>query len=265
MAQDLNLKKPKALALYAAFAALSIVVIFVISNLAPETWQVILVDPGSPLWPVTIQNIMWVVLSVGLADLILRWSSARKEHRALACDILPTDLQTVLTLDDLPKYYAQFNETPECAKTDTKRIIQRAIIQFQTSGSVGQTATLLNSSLDMVLHEIDLRYALTRYIAWLIPSLGFIGTVMGIGDALAFAGLPDAGANPDLLSELTSRLAVAFNTTFLALVMAAVLILLHTFVQGREEKAVNLVGQYCLDNLINKLVETEDMVVQDEA
>jgi len=28
------------------------------------------------------------------------------------------------------------------------------------------------------MHEIDLRYSMLRYLTWLIPSLGFIGTVV---------------------------------------------------------------------------------------
>ena len=52
---------------------------------------------------------------------------------------------------------------------------------------------------------------------------------------------------------MTKRLAVAFNTTLLALVMSAVLVLIQHLVQAREEGVLNEVGQYCLDNLINRL------------
>jgi biopolymer transport protein ExbB/TolQ len=91
-----------------------------------------------------------------------------------------------------------------------------------------------------------------RYIVWLIPSLGFIGTVIGISLALGFAGQVDL-QDPSLLAELTKRLAVAFNTTLLALVMSAVVVLIQHVVQARDEGALNEVGQYCLDNLINRL------------
>ncbi len=48
----------------------------------------------------------------------------------------------------------------------------------------------MNVTLDMLAHEIELRYAPLRYVTWLIPSLGFIGTVTGIGHALSYAGEP---------------------------------------------------------------------------
>ncbi len=87
---------------------------------------------------------------------------------------------------------------------------------------------LLTSSLELFLHEIDLRYSLVRYIIWVIPALGFIGTVIGISLALAYAGAVDL-QDPNLLAELTKQLAVAFDTTLLALVLSAVLVLASTW------------------------------------
>jgi flagellar motor component MotA len=117
---------------------------------------------------------------------------------------------------------------------------------------VDQANAVLNSSLELFLHEIDLRYTIVRYTVWAIPALGFIGTVMGISLALAYAGSVDI-QNPDLLAELTKRLAVAFNTTLLALAMSGVLVFVQHVVQAYDERALNETGQYCLDNLINRL------------
>ena len=111
----------------------------------------------------------------------------------------------------------------------------------------------LVSSASSSLDGVDLRYNIIRYITWLIPSLGFIGTVIGIMLALNYAGDRANVASPDMLYQVTQRLGVAFSTTLLALVMAAILVLIQNLVQGREERALNAAGQYCLDNLINRL------------
>ena len=113
--------------------------------------------------------------------------------------------------------------------------------------------SVLNSSLELYLHEIDLRYSIMRYLTWLIPSLGFIGTVMGIMFALQYAGIPANAESEDFLYQVTSRLGVAFTTTLLALIMSAVLVLLQSIIQAKEERALNAAGQYCLDNLILRL------------
>ena len=38
---------------------------------------------------------------------------------------------------------------------------------------------MFNSSMELYQHETELRYNLLRYLVWLIPTLGFIGTVAG--------------------------------------------------------------------------------------
>ncbi len=71
--------------------------------------------------------------------------------------------------------------------------------------------------------------------------------------ALNYAGDRSNVESPEMLYEVTQRLGVAFSTTLLALVMAAILVFIHSVVQRREENTLNRAGQYCLDNLINRL------------
>jgi len=118
--------------------------------------------------------------------------------------------------------------------------------------------------MDLFLHELELRYGLIRYFVWLIPTLGFIGTVIGIAFALQGAAefFNEAGdvasiasVGGDLMVGLTRDLGVAFYTTLLALLQSAVLMLVLHFVQGQEEGALNDIGQYCLDNFVNRLYD----------
>ena len=98
-----------------------------------------------------------------------------------------------------------------------------------------------------------------RYVTWLLPTLGFIGTVIGISLALSEAGnMPDVGDGEAIkawMGVLTQKLGIAFNTTLLALLQSAVLIFFMHVVQAREEESINDIGRYCLNNLINRLYE----------
>ncbi len=87
-----------------------------------------------------------------------------------------------------------------------------------------------------------------RYLVWLLPTLGFIGTVVGIAGALSFV-------NPENmnLGGVTGNLSVAFNTTIIALVEAAIVVLGLHATQKREEQSLNLAGNYCLRNLVNRM------------
>ena len=70
--------------------------------------------------------------------------------------------------------------------------------------------------------------------------------------------MPDLGQSDAIrvwMGVLTTKLGVAFNTTLLALVMSAILVFFMHLAQGREESALNNTGQYCMDNLINRLYE----------
>lgn len=210
--------------------------------------------PQHGSYPLTVQNIMWVVFFLGVGELFGRYQDAQEEENQLHLKYLPEDDVTMLESKDLGVFYKKIKDTVGDSDLFLPRLIKRVIFQFQGSKSIDQSNSLLNSSLDLYLHEIDLRYNILRYIMWLIPSLGFIGTVIGISLALNFAGTADAGMSIDkLLPEITSRLAVAFYTTLLALVQSVLLVFSLHIIQAKEERSLNKAGQYCLDNLINRL------------
>ncbi len=235
---------------------LAVAGIYLMTNYLPDTVATILTDRDRATYPLTVQNVMWLVFALGFGELVVRARDAVAERRQLRYGYLPEDETTIIQDPELRRIYAT---TRQAARTKTRaaqrflpRMIHRVIVQFQTNRSIDQANVLLNSSLELFLHEIDLRYSIVRYVVWVIPTLGFIGTVIGISLALAFAGAADV-QDPKLLAELTQRLAVAFNTTLLALVMSAILVLIQHAVQAFEERALNDAGQYCLDNLINRL------------
>jgi biopolymer transport protein ExbB/TolQ len=89
---------------------------------------------------------------------------------------------------------------------------------------------------------------LVRYLVWVIPTFGFIGTIVGISISMG-------QINPEHvdLKAITSSLGLAFYTTLVALLQSAVLVLLLNLVQAREERSVNEAGHYTLRNLINRL------------
>ena len=95
--------------------------------------------------------------------------------------------------------------------------------------------------------ESDL--SIIRYIAWAIPSIGFIGTVRGIGDALAQAHKAVEGD----ITGVTQSLGVAFNSTFIALVISIVLMFFIHQLQQMQERLVLDTEYYCDEYLIRHL------------
>ena len=232
---------------------LGVGVVTVLHYTLPDEAAHILLDRGGLGYPLSVQNCIWVVAVISCGELYVRFRAGNAEMAQLRCRYLPEDERTVLEAADLGAIYRVVHAAEGADRCFLPRLIQRAVLQFQSSQSIDQSSALLNTSIEMYLHEVDLRYSMLRYLAWLIPSLGFIGTVIGVGRALAYAGDPLNVQDPMLLNEVTRRLAISFNGTFLALLIAAVLVFLTNVAQSREEHALNAAGQYCLDNLINRL------------
>jgi biopolymer transport protein ExbB/TolQ len=88
-----------------------------------------------------------------------------------------------------------------------------------------------------------------RYLIWAIPSIGFIGTVRGIGDALTQAQKAVAG---DIIG-ITDSLGTAFNSTLIALVISILIMFIMHQLQLLQERLVLDTQNYCDVNLIRHL------------
>ena len=211
---------------------------------------IILLDAATTTfpYPLTIQNVMHLFFFIGIGELFVRWRVAEREFAFVALRLLPEDSETVLQSRDLPDIRRKTTGNFNGEHGFLPYLVDLCILQFQASRSVDQTVSVLNSSLELIAHRVDLRYALARYIVWVIPTIGFIGTVIGIAFAME-------QINPEQvdLKALTSSLGVAFYTTLVALVQSAMLVLVLNLVQAREERSVNEAGHYTLRNLINRL------------
>ena len=208
-------------------------------------------------YPFTIQNVMWLMFWVSCGELWVRFNQAKLETEQISKRYLPEDDEVVLQAQDLGPFYQKAQPIAKERTFYLQRLIVRCILQFQGSRSVNQANSLLNSSLELFQHELELKYAMLRYLVWLIPTLGFIGTMVGIAFALDYAATLEDPRSPTLLAEITGRLGVAFYTTLLSLVQSVLLVFALHIVQSREEMALNQSGQYCLDNLINRLYEKQ--------
>lgn len=90
-------------------------------------------------------------------------------------------------------------------------------------------------------------YATIRTITWAIPILGFLGTVIGITMAIANVTPEQLDSS---LGEVTGGLAVAFDTTALALGMSIVLVFLSFVVERSEQQVLSEVEQFGIQSLL---------------
>ena len=231
---------------------IAIVVIFLLESSAlDEETKKILLDYGTNYYPITIQNIMWIFFFLGIGELIYRVAVALGYSKDLAGSYLPEDETTMLTTKDTRELYKKINKNIQMID-DMPSLIKRLILYFQSNKSISQTHDMLNSQIDIKYNQMETQYSMIRYIAWVIPTFGFIGTVIGISMSLSYAGGHDPQAS-DFLQEITTRLGVAFYTTLIALCMSTILVFMMHVIQSFEEQILMRLEEYILDNFINRL------------
>jgi biopolymer transport protein ExbB/TolQ len=165
---------------------------------------------------------------------------------------------------DVDRIVGQLKETMSTLRVKhfERSIIYRRVVRVlhfvRTAPKKEGVNDLLDYQAQIDLKRLETSYAIVQVFIWAIPILGFIGTVMGIGSSVGeFAGFiqtAESGAQfgaqmRGALSGVTSGLAVAFNTTFLALVLVIPVMMLTSFLQKTEEEFLLGIEEYCLEEL----------------
>jgi len=114
-------------------------------------------------------------------------------------------------------------------------------------------------------------YAFPRILVTAIPLLGFVGTVVGISNAVAgFSGFLDAAADVDSLREgignVTTGLGVAFDTTLLALALSVAVMVPLALVERAESRLLLNIDIYITDRVLPRLdtAPTETSLAPDQ-
>ena len=129
------------------------------------------------------------------------------------------------------------------------RALLTSIERFGATRNVQNVSTAARDVCDSEGDRLESELSIIRYIAWAIPSVGFIGTVRGIGDALGQAHRAVEGD----ITGVTASLGVAFNSTFIALVISIVLMFFIHQLQLMQERLVLDCERYVDHWLVRRL------------
>lgn len=194
-----------------------------------------------------------------LAILLLKWRKLAMQRQALRFDVVPAEHDFVLsahtvdqvedrilaTVDD-PRRFVLFNR------------IMIALSNLKNLGRVTDVDEILHSQGEYDESTMETSYALVKGFIWAIPVLGFIGTVLGLSEAIGGFGAvlqasTDMSQIVDALKVVTGGLATAFETTLQALVAALAIQMLLTFLKKAEEEFLDNCSEYCLRKVVNRL------------
>ena len=95
------------------------------------------------------------------------------------------------------------------------RTLMASLRRYLITSNVQDTSDAIESSVEALALKQETENSMIRYLIWAIPSIGFIGTVRGIGQALSMADQALAGD----IAGMTESLGIAFNSTLVALLI----------------------------------------------
>lgn len=172
-----------------------------------------------------------------------------RERKLLEADLLGAQ-ENPAEVVDLRVLSARLGELSAYARELLlPRVLSAALYRYSATGNVQDASAAIREQSQTEADRLESELSIIRYIAWAIPSIGFIGTVRGISDALAQAHRAVEGD----ITGVTQSLGVAFNSTFVALAISIVVMFFVYQLQLAQERVVLETESYCDRNLINRL------------
>lgn len=123
------------------------------------------------------------------------------------------------------------------------------IQRYKNTGNVQHASDAISSSTESLAMQLEAGNSMIRYCIWAIPSIGFVGTVRGIGEALARAEQAVSGD----ISGMVDKLGVAFNSTLVSLLVSLVLMFFMHLLNNRQDQMVINTQASCERHLLAHL------------
>lgn len=190
-------------------------------------------------------HFVWAMLIIGYKAVLVR-----RERVLLERELIHVPDGIKVLPEDAKDYARQLESLPREDKSMlVVRALQRTLDRFSATRNIRDAAETSSSVCDSEADRLDSGLAMIRYIAWAIPAIGFIGTVRHIGDALLQANQAVSGD----ISSVTANLGIAFNATFVALLLTIVLMFFLHQLQQSQEKFVHDTDHWIDHSLIRHM------------
>ena len=112
---------------------------------------------------------------------------------------------------------------------------------LQRSDSTANAETELKYLSELDYERQQQRFALVRILIWATPMLGFLGTVLGISEALGGISVGPENNFETMMNGLRGSLYVAFDTTALALTLSMFLMFVQFLIDRFELQLLSIV------------------------
>ena len=196
------------------------------------------------------QESCFILMLWAFSILAFKARDAYRQQQLLGQDLLQLPENLPIGVEDTRSIAKRLASLPASMQNWLlPRALLIAVERFAATRNVQDVSTAARAVCESEGERMETELSIIRYIAWAIPSVGFIGTVRGIGDALGQAHRAVEGD----ITGVTSSLGVAFNSTFIALVISIVLMFFVHQMQLMQERLVLDSERYIDSWLIRRL------------
>ncbi|MFL2555060.1 MAG: MotA/TolQ/ExbB proton channel family protein [Candidatus Rariloculaceae bacterium] len=172
------------------------------------------------------------------------------EQKLLQQELVPIQDGVRILPEDTREYARTLQALPDRLRDMLlPRVLLSSLERFGSTCNVQDVSSVANTLCESEGERLESELSMIRYVAWAIPSVGFIGTVRGIGEAL---GQAHRAVDGDI-AGVTQSLGTAFNSTFIALLISIIVMFLVHQLQSLQERLVFDTQTYIDHNLIRHM------------
>jgi len=201
------------------------------------------------------QEACFILLFWALASMAYKGKLLRRDLVFLHQDFVEVEEGKRILPVDARDLSRQLQALPEDQRSALlPRTLLAALHRFESTRNVQDVSETVTQLCLTEGERQESELSMIRYIAWAIPSIGFIGTVRGIGLALSKAHAAVEGE----IGPVTESLGTAFNSTLIALCLSILLMFVVHQLQLQQERYVLDVQDYAEQKLIRHLYVTRE-------
>lgn len=213
---------------------------------SPTLYRILILLGGDVVSGGYIQGLTYFAFTWAWFEVREKLQVIARERRAFKLNLIPTSEKHVFMPADVNQLKFKLIEFEKKEKYILSDLLKKACTKFRTSGSLSELIDIVSIQIEVSQEKSEGDQSVIRYLTWVIPSLGFIGTVIGISQSLIYANSGD-------MEKITSLLGVAFDTTLVALVLSVFLMWFVHQLQEETDRFHSDLKEFVIDNLINKI------------
>ncbi|MBN1593960.1 MAG: MotA/TolQ/ExbB proton channel family protein [Candidatus Coatesbacteria bacterium] len=198
----------------------------------------------------------------GASILLAKYIGMRMERKYLLVDPIGKVRKETYGPESARQMISDLSELWEATRaTILPNRITRMLSQFASTSEPESMQGVMREESEIDEAQLASSYVMAKVFVWAIPILGFIGTVIGIVQAVAgfsnfvSQSVADIAQIKSGIGLVTGGLSVAFETTLLALVVSLVMMIPMSALQKTEENLLSAFDRYCIDKVISNAIK----------